>query len=64
MQMTDRFMPFILDRAVEMGRNVKRSSKYRSRCCSKLLYQIHGTVALARSETSNLDRMAERWPNS
>jgi hypothetical protein len=29
--MTDQFMPFILDRAVEMGRNAKRSSKYRSR---------------------------------
>jgi hypothetical protein len=51
---------FILDCVVEMGRNVKYCSKYYLWHCSKFMV----LVAHARSEPLNLNRTAERSPNS
>jgi hypothetical protein len=47
-----------------MYRTITLVEKYCSWYCSKLPWQIHGTVALARSEPSDLDRMTNMRLNS
>jgi hypothetical protein len=64
MQRIDRFKPFVFYCVHEIGWNTQYCSNIVHSIVVKLLWQIYGTVILARSESSNLDRTTERWPNS
>jgi hypothetical protein len=61
---SDRSNSFVLNYAVEIGQNAYYCSKYYLRYRSKIVYQIHSTVAHDTFEPSDLDRMAKRDQNS